>query len=137
MELVGRRFQQTARFWKGVDCEIEIQRPLARNGAPLGLDAEAAHQPEARVVDCCAHIFSAGKHWGGAQLGLSLHVAARCNIHAVRLIRLGFVEETESFIDWLKGRLSDDAERGPLQVMYGIDGRQKLDEITLRPSERI
>ena len=47
------------------------------------------------------------------------------------LIRLGFVEETQAFIDWLKGRLSDDAERGPLQVMYGTDGRQKLDEMTL------
>ncbi len=47
------------------------------------------------------------------------------------LIRLGFVEETGAFIGWLKGRLSDDAERGPLQVMYGVDGRQKLDEVTL------
>ena len=47
------------------------------------------------------------------------------------LIRLGFVEEAEAFMDWLKGRLSDDAERGPLQVMYGIDGRQKLDEVIL------
>ena len=47
------------------------------------------------------------------------------------LIRLGFVDETEAFIGWLKGRLSDDAERGPLQVMYGVDGRQKLDELTL------
>lgn len=47
------------------------------------------------------------------------------------LIRLGFVDEAEAFIDWLKGRLSDDAERGPLQVMYGTDGRQKLDEINL------
>ena len=47
------------------------------------------------------------------------------------LIRLGFVEEAEAFISWLNDRLSDDAERGPLQVMYGIDGRQKLDEITL------
>src|SRR5260370_29682814 len=46
-------------------------------------------------------------------------------------MRRGFVEEAEGFISWLKGRLSDDAERGPLQVMYGIDGRQKLDELTL------
>ena len=44
------------------------------------------------------------------------------------LIRLGFVEEAEAFISWLKGRLGDDGVRGPLQVMYGIDGRQKLDE---------
>jgi len=47
------------------------------------------------------------------------------------LIRLGFVDEADAFIDWLKGRLSDDAERGPLQPMYGIDGTQKLDELTL------
>lgn len=47
------------------------------------------------------------------------------------LIRLGFVEETEFFIEWLKGRLADDAQRGPLQVMYGIDGRQQLEEIFL------
>jgi GH15 family glucan-1,4-alpha-glucosidase len=47
------------------------------------------------------------------------------------LIRLGFVEAAEAFIDWLKGRLSDDAERGPLQVVYGIDGRKELDELTL------
>ena len=47
------------------------------------------------------------------------------------LIRLGFVDETEAFIDWLKGRLGDDAQRGPLQVMYGVDGRQDLEEISL------
>jgi len=47
------------------------------------------------------------------------------------LIRLGFVDETEAFIEWLKDRLTDDAQRGPLQVMYGLDGRQKLDEISL------
>src|SRR5947208_14019621 len=47
------------------------------------------------------------------------------------LIRLGFVDETEAFIDWLEGRLIDDAQRGPLQVMYGLDGRQELDEISL------
>ncbi|HVJ07798.1 MAG TPA: glycoside hydrolase family 15 protein [Acidisarcina sp.] len=47
------------------------------------------------------------------------------------LIRLGFVEESEAFIRWLKDRLGDDAERGPLQVMYAIDGTKKLEEITL------
>ena len=47
------------------------------------------------------------------------------------LIRLGFIEETEAFIDWLKGRLGNDSERGPLQVIYRIDGRQELDELTL------
>src|SRR5215469_10772777 len=47
------------------------------------------------------------------------------------LIRLGFIEEAEAFIEWLKGRLGDDAQRGPLQVMYGLNGRLQLDEISL------
>jgi GH15 family glucan-1,4-alpha-glucosidase len=47
------------------------------------------------------------------------------------LLRPGFIDEAEAFIEWLKGRLSDDARRGPLQVMYGVDGRQNLDEISL------
>ncbi len=47
------------------------------------------------------------------------------------LIRLGFVEESEAFIRWLKCRLGEDAERGPLQVMYAIDGTKNLDEFTL------
>jgi len=47
------------------------------------------------------------------------------------LIRLGFLGETEAFFQWLKNRLSDDAQRGPLQVMYGLDGRQELEEISL------
>ena len=47
------------------------------------------------------------------------------------LIRLGFVEESDAFIGWLQGRLSDDAERGPLQVVYRVDGQRDLNETTL------
>jgi GH15 family glucan-1,4-alpha-glucosidase len=48
------------------------------------------------------------------------------------LIRLGFVDEAQAFIEWLKDRLCDcGAQRGPLQVMYGLDGKQQLDEIVL------
>lgn len=43
-------------------------------------------------------------------------------------MRLGFVEEAQSFTGWLRGRLHDDAEHGPLQVMYRMDGGQELAE---------
>jgi len=49
------------------------------------------------------------------------------------LLRVGFTEEASRFIDWLKDRWqethNDDA--GPLQLMYGIDGRSELPEQTL------
>jgi GH15 family glucan-1,4-alpha-glucosidase len=49
------------------------------------------------------------------------------------MIRLGFTEEAEAFMRWLTDRYRESAGRadGPLQIMYGIDGRADLDEYTL------
>src|SRR5256885_7441585 len=46
------------------------------------------------------------------------------------LLRLGFTEEAGAFMQWLEGRARDagDGPSGPLQVMYGIDGRTNLVE---------
>ena len=46
-------------------------------------------------------------------------------------IRLGFVEEARSFTHWIRDRMHEDAQHGPLQVMYHPDGRKELDEIIL------
>jgi GH15 family glucan-1,4-alpha-glucosidase len=47
------------------------------------------------------------------------------------LMRIGYVEEAARFIDWLTDRCGEIADGGALQIMYGIDGRHKLDETTL------
>jgi GH15 family glucan-1,4-alpha-glucosidase len=46
------------------------------------------------------------------------------------LLRLGFTEEAGAFMSWLEGRIraAADRESGPLQIMYGIDGREDLPE---------
>ncbi len=46
------------------------------------------------------------------------------------LLRLGFTEEAGAFLGWLEGRFrhAGDRESGPLQTMYGIDGREDLRE---------
>jgi GH15 family glucan-1,4-alpha-glucosidase len=46
------------------------------------------------------------------------------------LLRLGFTEEADAFMGWLEGRFryTADRESGPLQIMYGIDGREDLPE---------
>ena len=53
------------------------------------------------------------------------------------LLRIGFTEEATAFMDWLTERLSGmrTAESGPLQVMYGVDGRREIPEQRLEHLE--
>ena len=47
------------------------------------------------------------------------------------LMRLGYTEEAAAFIRWIEARTRDNTRRGPLQPVYGIDGRADLPEIVL------
>lgn len=44
---------------------------------------------------------------------------------------LGYTEEATAFINWLQLRTKEQETDGPLRVMYGIDGRHDLPEISL------
>src|SRR5579864_7198179 len=131
MEFVEQRFHKTAQFWKGWIANSQYKgrwREMVNRSA-LMLKLLISREHGSLIA---APTFSMPEHIGGVRnwdYRFTWLRDATFTLYA--LIRLGFVEETEAFIDWLKGRLSDDAERGPLQVMYGIDGRQKLDEETL------
>jgi GH15 family glucan-1,4-alpha-glucosidase len=131
MEFVDLRFHETARFWKSWIAKSKYEgrwREMVNRSA-LMLKLLISHEHGSLIA---APTFSLPEQIGGVRnwdYRFTWLRDAAFTLYA--LIRLGFVEETEAFIDWLKGRLSDDAQRGPLQLMYGIDGRQKLDELTL------
>ena len=131
MEFVEQRFHETARFWKGWIARSKYKgrwREMVNRSA-LMLKLLISREHGSLIA---APTFSLPEEIGGVRnwdYRFTWLRDATFTLYA--LIRLGFVEEAQAFIDWLKGRLGDDAERGPLQVMYGIDGRQKLDELTL------
>jgi GH15 family glucan-1,4-alpha-glucosidase len=131
MELVEKRFQQTGRFWKAWIAKSKYRgrwREMVQRSA-LMLKLLVSRKHGSLIA---AATFSLPEKIGGTRNWDYRYTWLRdATFTLYALIRLGFVEEVEGFIDWLQGRLSDNAERGPLQVMYGIDGRQKLDELTL------
>ncbi|MEE8408460.1 MAG: glycoside hydrolase family 15 protein, partial [Myxococcota bacterium] len=47
------------------------------------------------------------------------------------LLRIGFTQEAAAFMKWLEARCRELEPDGSLQIMYGIDGRHRLDETTL------
>ncbi len=128
MDLIEERFHETANFWKGWIAKSKYRgrwREMVNRSA-LMLKLLISREHGSLIA---APTFSLPEEIGGVRnwdYRFTWLRDATFTLYA--LIRLGFVEEAEGFIDWLKGRLGDDAQRGPLQVMYGIDGRQKLDE---------
>jgi GH15 family glucan-1,4-alpha-glucosidase len=131
MEFVEQRFHETARFWKTWIGKSKYKgrwREMVNRSA-LMLKLLISREHGSLIA---APTFSLPEQIGGVRnwdYRFTWLRDATFTLYA--LIRLGFVEETEGFIAWLKDRLIDDAERGPLQVLYGIDGRQQLDELTL------
>ncbi len=131
MGLVQRRFADTAQFWKAWSSQSNYRgrwrEMVLRSALLLKLLISRKH---GSLV--AAPTFSLPESIGGVRnwdYRFTWLRDAAFTLYA--LIRLGFVDETETFIKWLKDRLSDDAQRGPLQVMYGLDGRQKIDEVSL------
>jgi GH15 family glucan-1,4-alpha-glucosidase len=131
MEFVEQRFHETARFWTGWIARSNYKgrwREMVNRSA-LMLKLLISREHGSLIA---APTFSLPEQIGGVRNWDYRFTWLRDSAFTLyALIRLGFVEESQGFIDWLKGRLGDDAERGPLQVIYGIDGRQKLDEVTL------
>jgi len=131
IELLGERFHETSRFWKAWIAKSNYKgrwREMVNRSA-LMLKLLISREHGSLIA---APTFSLPENIGGVRnwdYRFTWLRDATFTLYA--LIRLGFVDETKAFIEWLKGRLGDDALRGPLQVTYGIDGRQKLDEITL------
>jgi GH15 family glucan-1,4-alpha-glucosidase len=131
MELLEKRFHETGRFWKGWIGKSKYKgrwREMVNRSA-LVLKLLISRDHGSMIA---SPTFSLPEQIGGERNWDYRFTWLRDATFALyALIRLGFVKEAEAFIVWLKGRLGDDAERGPLQVMYGTDGRRKLDELTL------
>jgi len=131
MDLLGQRFLETGQFWKTWISQSNYKgrwrEMVHRSALVLKLLISRIH---GSLV--AAPTFSLPESIGGVRNWDYRYTWLRDAAFTLyALIRLGFVDETEAFIEWLKGRLGDDAQRGPLQVMYGLDGRQELDEISL------
>ncbi len=111
---------------------LELSRPLAGDGPPLRVLAEAPDLPPTGAI-LAAPTTSLPEQIGGSRNWDYRYVWVRDAAGVCALLRLGFTDEAQSFIAWLTDHFTDpqDGSDGPLQIVYTIDGSSRLPERVL------
>ncbi|MFG2138386.1 glycoside hydrolase family 15 protein [Streptomyces sp. NPDC048650] len=126
-------FQSTTRFWRGWLSRSTYtgrwRERVHRSALTLKL---LTHEPTGAIV--AAPTLGLPEQIGGERNWDYRYVWIRdaaFSLHA--LLRLGFTREAEAFIGWLTACLrgAHDGDRGPLRVLYSIDGDADLPETVL------
>ena len=130
-------FEQTAEYWRRWLAQSNYsgrwREMLHRSALTLKL---MTYQPTGAIV--AAPTTSLPEHIGGGRNWDYRYTWIRDAAFSLyALLRLGFTEEASGFMDWLRERFREQraGATGPLQIMYGIDGRAELTEEILEHLE--
>ena len=130
-------FEQTVEYWRRWLAQSNYsgrwREMLHRSALTLKL---MTYQPTGAIV--AAPTTSLPEHIGGGRNWDYRYTWIRDAAFSLyALLRLGFTEEAAGFMDWLRERFREQrgGRDGPLQIMYGIDGRAELTEEILEHLE--
>jgi GH15 family glucan-1,4-alpha-glucosidase len=123
-------FESTVHYWRRWLAQSRYQgrwrEMLHRSALTLKL---MTYRPTGAIV--AAPTASLPEHLGGGRNWDYRYTWIRdAALSLYALLRLGFTEEAAAFMSWLTDRFREarPAAAGPLQIMYGIDGRSELEE---------
>jgi len=123
-------FEHTVEYWRRWLAQSRYQgrwrETIHRSALTLKL---MTYAPTGAVV--AAPTTSLPEHVGGGRNWDYRYTWIRdASFSLYALLRLGFTEEAAAFMEWLTERFRETrpAGAGPLQLMYGIDGRSQLEE---------
>jgi GH15 family glucan-1,4-alpha-glucosidase len=125
---VSESFKQTLNYWRGWLSRSTYQgrwrETVDRSALTLKLLMSERHgSPVAAPTFSLPETIGGSRNWDYRFTWIR---DATFTLYA--LIRLGFTEESRTFMEWIEARCSELEPDGSLQVMYGIDGTHRLPE---------
>ncbi len=128
---VESRFNETSRFWRNWSGKSTYKgrwREMVNRSALLLklLTSQEQGSIIAAPTFSLPEVIGGGRNWDYRFVWLR---DSSFSLYA--MMRLGFVDEAVRFQEWLKSLFDYNSEHGPLQVMYGLDGKLDLPEIEL------
>ncbi|HEX6495975.1 MAG TPA: glycoside hydrolase family 15 protein [Acidobacteriaceae bacterium] len=130
-ELMNERFEKTVDFWRKWSGKSHYTGRWREtvNRSALTLKLMQDHQFGSIIA---SPTFGLPEHTGGERNWDYRYSWLRDSSFTLyAMMRLGYVEEAQQFQTWLDSLLDYNSEQGPLQVLYGIDGRHKVPEVIL------
>lgn len=130
-EDVSKALRETMKFWRGWASRSQYEgrwrETVHRSALTLKL---LTFQPTGAIV--ASPTFGLPEEVGGSRNWDYRYTWIRDAAFTIyAFLRLGYTEEAEAFMKWIEARCADHEPNGALQVMYGLDGRKELTEISL------
>lgn len=131
-KLIEKHFKETTAFWRGWIARSQYKgrwrEMVHRSALTLKLLFSADY---GSLI--AAPTFGLPEHIGGERNWDYRYTWLRDSSFTLyAFIRLGFVQEARDFTHWIRHRMHEDAQHGPLQLMYRPNGDQELEEISLK-----
>jgi GH15 family glucan-1,4-alpha-glucosidase len=130
-QMMKERFEETVNFWHKWSAKSRYSGRWRETVNRSALTLKLMQDLEYGSI-IAAPTFGLPEHTGGERNWDYRYAWMRdASFTLYAMMRLGYVEEAQQFQRWLTSLLNYDSEQGPLQVLYGIDGRQVIPEETL------
>ncbi|MFL6428985.1 MAG: glycoside hydrolase family 15 protein [Acidobacteriaceae bacterium] len=130
-ELMKQRVDETVNFWRRWSAKSSYTGRWRETVGRSALTLKLMQDHEFGSI-IASPTFGLPEHTGGERNWDYRYSWLRDSSFTLyAMMRLGYVEEAQQFQKWLDSLLDYDSKQGPLQVLYGIDGRHEVPEVTL------